>query len=163
MTVAGAIGGWAARPRLSPRALGGRLPLPDLLADAIRHRPRGLRGLALRSCARAARSSTRSGAAPGFADDLLDSTASRPKAGAIRRKPGARRDARRSSPHAGLDDFYRGDIGREIAADLERLGAPVTRADLEAYRAVVREPLSAAAARTRRSTTSRRRRRGSPP
>ena len=22
--------------------------------------------------------------------------------------------------HAGLDDFYRGDVGREIAADLER-------------------------------------------
>ena len=37
--------------------------------------------------------------------------------------------------HAGLDDFYRGDVGREIAADLERLGAPVTRADLEGLRA----------------------------
>ncbi len=24
--------------------------------------------------------------------------------------------------HAGLDDFYRGDVGREIAADLERIG-----------------------------------------
>ena len=34
--------------------------------------------------------------------------------------------------HAGLDDFYRGDVGREIAADLERIGSPVTRADLEA-------------------------------
>ena len=37
--------------------------------------------------------------------------------------------------HAGLDDFYRGDVGREIAADLERIGSPVTRADLERYRA----------------------------
>ena len=36
--------------------------------------------------------------------------------------------------HAGLDDFYRGDIAREIAADLERIGSPVTRADLKAYR-----------------------------
>jgi gamma-glutamyltranspeptidase/glutathione hydrolase len=44
--------------------------------------------------------------------------------------------------HAGLDDFYRGDIGREIASDLERIGSPVTRADLEACRAVVAEPLS---------------------
>ena len=33
--------------------------------------------------------------------------------------------------HAGLDDFYRGDVGREIAADLERIGSPVTRRDLE--------------------------------
>jgi gamma-glutamyltranspeptidase/glutathione hydrolase len=44
---------------------------------------------------------------------------------------------------AGLDDFYRGDVGREIAADLAAIGSPVTRADLEATRAVVTEPLSA--------------------
>ena len=44
--------------------------------------------------------------------------------------------------HAGLDDFYRGDIAREIAADLEALGSPVTRADLQAYEARWREPLS---------------------
>ena len=30
--------------------------------------------------------------------------------------------------HAGFDDFYRGDVGHEIAADLERIGSPVTRA-----------------------------------
>ena len=44
--------------------------------------------------------------------------------------------------HAGLDDFYRGDIGREIAADLEQFGAPVTRGDLEAFRASIVAPLS---------------------
>ena len=44
--------------------------------------------------------------------------------------------------HAGLDDFYRGDVAREIAGDLERIGAPVTRADLKAYRAAWRQPLS---------------------
>jgi gamma-glutamyltranspeptidase len=43
---------------------------------------------------------------------------------------------------AGLDDFYRGDVGREIAADLERIGSPVTRADLEKYEAKIAEPLS---------------------
>ncbi len=44
--------------------------------------------------------------------------------------------------HAGLDDFYRGDVGRELAADLERIGSPVTRADLEQYRGWVAAPLS---------------------
>ena len=44
--------------------------------------------------------------------------------------------------HAGLEDFYRGDVGREIAADLDRIGSPVTRGDLEEYRAFVAEPLS---------------------
>jgi gamma-glutamyltranspeptidase len=44
--------------------------------------------------------------------------------------------------NAGLDDFYRGDVGREIAADLERIGSPVTREDLRRYSAAVKEPLS---------------------
>jgi gamma-glutamyltranspeptidase/glutathione hydrolase len=44
--------------------------------------------------------------------------------------------------HAGLDDFYRGDVGREIATDLERIGSPVTREDLQRQRAYVTEPLS---------------------
>jgi gamma-glutamyltranspeptidase/glutathione hydrolase len=44
--------------------------------------------------------------------------------------------------NAGLADFYRGDVGREIAADLERIGSPVVRADLEKYQAYVVEPLS---------------------
>ena len=42
---------------------------------------------------------------------------------------------------AGLDDFYRGDVGREIAADLDRIGSPVTRHDLSRYRASFAEPL----------------------
>src|SRR5262249_15634814 len=40
--------------------------------------------------------------------------------------------------------FYRGNVGREIAADLERIGSPVTRADLVRHRASVAEPLSVA-------------------
>ena len=43
--------------------------------------------------------------------------------------------------NAGLEDFYRGDVGREIAADLDRIGSPVTRADLEAFQARLRDPL----------------------
>ena len=42
---------------------------------------------------------------------------------------------------AGLDDFYRGDVGREIAADLARIGSPVTRDDLRAITRRSREPL----------------------
>ena len=42
----------------------------------------------------------------------------------------------------GLDDFYRGDVGREIAADLERIGSPVTRDDLRHYQANIADPLS---------------------
>ena len=44
--------------------------------------------------------------------------------------------------HAGLDDFYRGDVGREIAADLAHIGSPVVREDLARYRAWLAEPLA---------------------
>jgi oxamate amidohydrolase len=44
---------------------------------------------------------------------------------------------------AGYDDFYRGDIARELAGDMERAGTAVTRTDLARYRAVERAPLSA--------------------
>src|SRR4029079_582084 len=43
---------------------------------------------------------------------------------------------------AGLQDFYRGDVGREMAADLEKIGSPVTRDDLRHYHASIAEPLS---------------------
>src|SRR5262249_20478097 len=45
---------------------------------------------------------------------------------------------------AGLDDFYRGDVGREIAADLDPVASPVTRAALERCGATLAEPLSVA-------------------
>ena len=41
-----------------------------------------------------------------------------------------------------MQDFYRGDVGREIAADLEKIGSPVTRDDLRHYHASIAEPLS---------------------
>ena len=78
--------------------------------------------------------------APGFAETFLVDGAI-PKGGTTRRAPklGATLE---QLAHVGLDDFYRGDIGRELAADMDRIGAMGTRADLATYRAVWREPLS---------------------
>src|SRR5690606_1963438 len=77
---------------------------------------------------------------PGFADAFL-TEGKRTPAGTLRRMPRLA-DTLEQLVHAGLDDFYRGDIAREIAADLERFGSPVTRRDLETYRARVVQPLS---------------------
>lgn len=41
----------------------------------------------------------------------------------------------------GADDFYVGETGRAMAADLERNGAPVTARDLAEYQAEIREPV----------------------
>ena len=158
LTVPGAIGGWMLALEAA-KALGGRLPLDVLLGAAIRH---------AREATRSTRSQARLTAeklaelkdVPGFAATFLVD-GKPPAAGATLQAERARRDARHLAK-AGLDDFYRGDVGREIAADLERIGRPVTRADLEALSRAVSPSRCASRSTPARSTTRRRRRRGSP-
>ncbi len=138
ITVAGAIGGWQTALALS-QSLGGRLPLKDLLADAIRHCSEGyaISDSELRTWPQEAEATK---AAPGFSEFFWPG-GERPKAG-DRRRPAALGATLEQLAHSGLDDFYRGDIGRELADDLGQLGAPVTRADLEAFRARAVTPLA---------------------
>ncbi|WJG07590.1 gamma-glutamyltransferase [Aliiglaciecola sp. LCG003] len=42
----------------------------------------------------------------------------------------------------GLDDFYRGEIGRQLATDLATAGSPLRLKDFEAYHAKIVEPIS---------------------
>src|SRR5438270_13034054 len=77
--------------------------------------------------------------APGFAGRFLVD-GKFPEAGTVRRADKLS-DTLDQLAHAGLDDFYRGDVGRELAADLEEIGAPLVRDDFTAYRAVARDPL----------------------
>ena len=42
---------------------------------------------------------------------------------------------------AGWEDFYRGDLARTVAGELEAVGSPVRLADLERHRALTLEPL----------------------
>ena len=138
ITVPGAVGGWRAALELSA-ARGGKMPVRRLLEPAIRLATAGypvspseafyepIELPALRE-------------APGFlATYTVEGKV--PKAGDIRKVAplGAMLDR---LAHAGLGDFYRGDIAREIAADLERIDAPVTREDLRRYEAKWRRPLS---------------------
>jgi len=138
LTVPGAVGGWAEALKLSA-TLGGRLPLKLLIeraaaharagvpisASEARYRPKELDGLL---------------AAPGFQEHYYPG-GEPPKAGDIRKQPRLAETLSHLA-HSGLDDFYRGDIAREIAADLTRIGSPVSREDLAAYSARWREPLA---------------------
>jgi oxamate amidohydrolase len=138
LTVPGAIGGWALAHEAA-RAFGGRMSLEALLAPAIRHARDGVavtRSQARLTADKLAELEHVPGFAPAF---LVDGKP--PAEGAVLRQR-TLADTLAHLAHAGLDDFYRGDVGREIAADLERIGSPVTRRDLEAYRAELREPLS---------------------
>ena len=138
LTVPGAVGGWALALELA-HALGGRMPLSILLERAVSHARQGVP---------VSKSEARFDptahpllmAAPGFASTFLVDGKPAP-AGTVRKLPRLA-DSLAHLGQAGLDDFYRGDIAREIATDLEKLGSPVTRADFKAYSARIREPLS---------------------
>jgi gamma-glutamyltranspeptidase/glutathione hydrolase len=138
LTVAGAPGGWSAARELA-ESFGGRMPWRDLLSDAI---TRARDGYAVSPSEARTRPNAEEAlhAAPGFAQAFLVDGKT-PAAGTIRRSPALAATLEHLAK-AGPDDFYRGDVGREIAADLERIGAPVTRADLQGYRARRVPPLS---------------------
>jgi len=138
VTVAGAVGGWQAALELS-QSLGGRMPLRDLLTNAISHCDAGyaVSTSELRTWPQQVEEAK---LAPGFSEFFWPG-GEQPKAGA-RRKPDALGATFKQLVDAGLDDFYRGDVGREIANDLDAIGAPITRADMEAFRARLVEPLA---------------------
>jgi gamma-glutamyltranspeptidase len=137
LTVPGAIGGWALALEAA-RTFGSPRPLDLLMATAIRHAGDGYK--VTRSQARLTTEKfPELKDAPGFAATFL-ADGKPPKEGEVLRQT-ALAATFDHLVNAGLDDFYRGDVGREIAADLERIGSPVTRADLEKYRAVLRDPL----------------------
>src|SRR5918999_1622255 len=137
LTAPGTVGGWIAALEAA-KHYSGRLPLSVLLADAIGHARNGY--VVSKSQAQlTAEKLPDLEAAPGFASTfLVDRKA--PQAGAKLRQS-AFAETLEQLAHAGLEDFYRGDVGREIAADLERFGSPVTRDDLRNCRALLAEPL----------------------
>jgi len=137
LTVPGAVAAWMLATEAA-KAQGGKLPLDVLLTPAIKHAREGY--TVTRSQARlTAEKLGELKDVPGFAQAFLPD-GKPPEAGA-KLKQSAFAATLEQLSAAGLDDFYRGDVGREIAADLERIGSPVTRADLEQYRATVEVPL----------------------
>ncbi|MET0869100.1 MAG: gamma-glutamyltransferase, partial [Pseudorhodoplanes sp.] len=138
LTVPGAIGGWI-QALIAAKSLGGKIPLDVLLEPAIKQARDGY------VVTRSQHALTRDklpemGDATGFAQTfLLDGKV--PATGALMKQTALAATLDQLA-NAGLDDFYRGDVGREIAADLERIGSPVTRADLEKYNAYIADPLS---------------------
>jgi gamma-glutamyltranspeptidase len=140
LTAPGALAGWSLALEVA-RAHGARLPLDELLAAAIRHAREGYP--VTRSQARlTADKLAELKDVPGFAPTFL--VDGKPPDPGMTLKQIALAATLDHLAHTGLDDFYRGDVGRELAADLERIGSPVTRADLERCRATLAEPLSVA-------------------
>ncbi|CAN5308314.1 oxamate amidohydrolase [soil metagenome] len=138
ITVAGTLGGWEQALALSRDTMGGRMPLSRLLADAIDYARNGtpVTGSQQRSTA-GKRADLE--AVHGFAQTFLPGGAV-PAVGSLFMQPRLAATFEHLV-RAGLDDFYRGDLARSMAADLQSAGSPVALVDLQAHHGQLREPL----------------------
>lgn len=138
-TVAGTVSGWGLAYEHSRRYWDGRLPWPRLLETAQYHAREGF------PVTRSQAANTRAkqmelAPQPGFADAFMPDGRA-PSYGQRHRFP-ALADTLAHLARAGADAFYRGDLAARIAADLARLGSPLTAADLAAHHARLVQPLS---------------------
>ncbi len=142
LTVAGAVSGWDQARAISTR-LGGCLPLERLLEDAIALAHDGVAVThTLRDNTTAKLPELK--AVPGFAETFL--VAGRPPEVGHRLRLPQLASSLEHLARAGLDDFYRGDMARAMASDLQAAGSPLALADLEGHRALIVAPLNTAVA-----------------
>lgn len=138
-TVAGTLSGWAEALDLDTAAGGGRLPLDRLLADAIDHARHGIAVTAGQARLTEAKLGELADV-PGFAEAYL-TNGKAPAEGAILTQPRLATTLERIAAE-GPDGFYRGDLARSVAADLDAAGSPIGLADLQAHRARRVTPLA---------------------
>jgi gamma-glutamyltranspeptidase len=129
ITVAGTVSCWQKALEVS-RRLGGRMPLARLLEDAIFHAREGY-AVTGTQAQNTADKMAQLKEVPGFADLYLVEGAA-PAMGSRFKNPALAASLERLAA-AGLEDFYRGELARKIAADLARAGSPLSLADLNAH------------------------------
>jgi gamma-glutamyltranspeptidase len=132
-----AVDGWRLALELA-KAGGGRLPPQVLLSDAVRF---AREGFSVSPCQGRTppKSYDEAVQAPGFAETFMREGRML-QAGETLIQPRLA-DTIEHLSRAGFRDFFEGDVAREIAADLDRIGAPVSREDLSGRRARLRAPL----------------------
>jgi len=142
LTVAGVVSGWQAALEMST-GWGGKLPLSRLLEDATFYAREGFPVTRTQAVNCAAKRDELE-ASPGFVATFMPDGAP-PAIGAIFKNPRLG-DTLQYLAKTGLDDFYRGDLARSIAAELEATGSPLRLADFERHRARAVFPLTVRAA-----------------
>jgi gamma-glutamyltranspeptidase/glutathione hydrolase len=137
-TVAGTVGGWDAAYQWSSDHLQGRLPLRRLLNDAIEFADNGISVTQSQARCLTAKSAELKQVS-GFVETFIPD-GHPPVAGDIFRQ---RRlgDTLAHLAKAGFDDFYRGELAKSIAKDLQAAGSFLSLSDLQAYRAQFVKPL----------------------
>ena len=137
LAVPGAINGWRLALELAAAARG-RLPLDVLTSDAVRLAREGTP--VSRSQGRTKPKAWEDLVeAPGFRETFMRDGKLLAEGEMLVQAKLA--DTLEHLTRAGLQDFYEGDVAREMAADLDRIGAPVSREDFAAHRARLLPPL----------------------
>lgn len=139
LTVAGTISGWGAAHKLSSQSLGGRLPLSRLLDDAIFLAREGIpvtRSQANTTQAKLVELKEQ----PGFAETFLNGGAV-PQVGSLFKQTRLA-DTLALIARKGTDEYYRGGLAKQMAAELAAVGSPLTLADLQAHQAKLIDPLT---------------------
>ncbi len=139
LTVAGTVSGWGQAQQLSRQSLGGRLPLSRLLADSIHYAEHGMPVTLSQSALTAAKRADIEHV-PGFAQTFLPQ-GEVPQTGQWFKQPRLA-DTLSRIARRGTDEFYRGALARQMAAELQAVGSPLTLADLKAHDASRVDPLT---------------------
>jgi gamma-glutamyltranspeptidase/glutathione hydrolase len=139
-TVAGAVSAWDAAFEVS-RRWGGRLPLRRIFEEAMALAESGIIVTAGHADA-AARFRAALEPVPGFRD-LHFIGGAPPRAGELLEQAALARTFAQLA-HDGLMSFYTGGLSRQLHAELEQAGVPLSREDLAAQRAIVGSPLQLA-------------------
>ncbi|GGB99551.1 gamma-glutamyltranspeptidase [Marinobacterium zhoushanense] len=137
LTSAGTIGGWAEALQVAA-VWGQTLPLSRLLESATGHARNGIVVTESQSALTSAKLAQLNDQ-PGFAEIFMPGGAV-PAPGSLLRQTTLANTLEQLS-RAGLDDFYRGELGRAMGDELMRLGSPLTAADLASYSASRVKPL----------------------
>lgn len=140
LTAAGAVSGWQKAFELSQQKFDGKLPLARLLEDAIHHAKEGVAVSETLANNMAGKLKELKNV-PGFAETFLNK--GKPRKSGERLILAKLADTLDHLAKAGLNDFYRGDLARSLATDLETVGSPLRLSDLERHQALLLEPLSA--------------------
>ncbi|MDX2289128.1 MAG: gamma-glutamyltransferase family protein [Hyphomicrobiaceae bacterium] len=138
LTVAGAVSGWQSALALSTK-WGGRMPLSRLFADAVHYARAGFPASGTQVKNNVGKRAELEHI-PGFADQFMPG-GRQPEIGELFRLPRLAATLEHLQV-AGLDDFYRGDLARQLAGDLEAAGSPLRLADFERHHALTVSPLS---------------------
>ncbi|GBR50721.1 gamma-glutamyltranspeptidase [Neokomagataea thailandica NBRC 106555] len=137
-TAAGTIGGWEKALQISAD-IKSNLPLERLFRDAIYYAEEG-RAVSSSEAALLRDKQVELSGNVHFAEQFYPG--GKPLAeGSVQTMPQLGQTLR-SLAQEGLRSFYKGDLARSIVEDLIACGSPVRSSDMEAYEAVVKEPLT---------------------